>query len=76
LEVEPAGADRDEHVPDARMLLEPDPGGHAVVRGQIVGDHIDVPDGVGVLDQLKELLVEGAVAGGGGHRELLPVADP
>lgn len=50
-------------------------GGHAVVRGQIVGDHVDVPDGVGVLDQLKELLVGDAVAGGGGHRDLLAIPD-
>lgn len=47
LKVEPAGADGDEDVPDSGVVLEPGAGGHAVVRGQVIRDHIDVPDGIG-----------------------------
>jgi len=73
LQVEPARADGDEGVVDAGMVLEPGPGGQAVVAGQVVGDDPGLPVRVGVLDLLQELLVEDAVAGGGGHGQGLAV---
>src|SRR6266478_9532009 len=76
LQVEPAGALGDEGVPDAGMVFQPGPGALAVVAGQVVGDHVDRAVGVGLLGQLEEVLVEGAVAGRGAHGERLAVADP
>lgn len=64
LQVEPAGADRDESVLDAGMPGEPVAGGAAVVAGQVAGDHGDVAgSGAGGLDRSDELLVAGAAAG-------------
>jgi hypothetical protein len=40
LEVEPAGADGDEDVPDPEVILQPGASGQAVVRGQVVGDDV------------------------------------
>src|SRR6266446_10291291 len=65
LQVEPAGALGDEGVPDAGMVFQPGPGALAVVAGQVAGDHPDGAVGVGLLLQLEEVLVEGAVAGRG-----------
>src|SRR6516164_5925087 len=75
LEVQPAGALGDEGVPDAGMVLQPGPGALAVVAGQVVGDHVDGAVGVGLLLELEEVLVEGAVAGRGAHGDRLPVSD-
>src|ERR1700758_1030195 len=75
LEVEPAGALGDEGVPDAGMVVQPGPGALAVVAGQVVGDHVDHALGVGLLGQLEEVLVEGAVAGRGAHGDRLPIGD-
>lgn len=62
-------------VADPGVLLQPGPGGQAVVGGQVVGHDPDLAGRVGVLDQLPELLVENAVAGGRGHGDLLAVPD-
>src|SRR5690242_11638951 len=75
LEVQPAGALGDEGVPDAGMVLQPGPGALAVVAGQVIGDHVDHALGVGLLLELEEVLVEGAVAGRGAHGDRLPVSD-
>src|SRR6266540_120925 len=75
LEVEPAGAFGDEGVLDAGMVGQPRAGGEAVVAGQVVGDHHDDPLRVGRLDGGQEPLVADRVAGGCGHRHLLPVTD-
>ena len=48
---------------DAGRVLEPGPGGQAVVAGLVVGDDPDLAGRVGVLDLLQELLVEDAVVG-------------
>lgn len=58
LRVQPASADRDERVADPGVVLQPGPGGQAVVGGQVVGDEPDLTRRVGILDQLQELLVE------------------
>src|ERR1700761_854806 len=63
LQVEPAGALGDEGVPDAGVAFQPAPGALAVVAGEVIGDHVDRALGAGVLGQLEELLVGGAVAG-------------
>src|SRR5207247_8086383 len=76
LQVQPAGALGDEGVPDAGMVLQPGPGALAVVAGKVAGDHPDGALGVGLLLELEEVLVEGAVAGRGAHGDRLPVADP
>src|SRR5207247_10720692 len=78
LQVEPAGALGDEGVPDAGMILQPGPGALAVVAGKVAGDHPDGALGVGLLLELEEVLVEGAVAGRGAHGDRLavPYAQP
>jgi hypothetical protein len=43
------------------------------VGRQVVRDDHEVAGGVGVFEFLQELLVEGAVAGGGGHGDLVTV---
>jgi hypothetical protein len=43
------------------------------MTGQVVRDDPDLASRVGILDLLQELLVEGAVAGGSGHRDGLAV---
>src|SRR5215471_1038905 len=75
LQVEPAGALGDEGVADAGMVLQPGPGAFAVVAGEVIGDHVDRALGVGLLLQLEEVLVGGAVAGKSAHGNLLPVPD-
>jgi len=76
LQVQPAGALGDEGVPDAGMVFQPGPGALAVVAGQVIGDHVDHADGVGLLLQLEEVLVEGAVAGRGAHSNRPSVSGP
>ena len=76
LQVQPAGALGDERVPDAGMILQPGPGALAVVAGQVAGDHPDRALGIGLLLQLEEVLVEGAVAGRGAQGDRLAVSDP
>src|SRR6058998_2019640 len=63
LQVQPVGALGDERVPDAGMILQPGPGALAVVAGEVVGDHPDGALGIGLLLELEEVLVEGAVSG-------------
>lgn len=43
---------------DAGVGLEPGPGGHAVVTGQVFVGDPDLPVLVGVLEQLQELLID------------------
>src|SRR5512142_295005 len=75
LEVQPAGALGDEGVPDAGMVFQPGPGALAVAAGEVAGDHVDHALGVGLLLELEEVLVEGAVAGRGAHGDRLPAGD-
>lgn len=76
LQVQPAGALGDEGMADAGVVFQPGPGALAVVAGEVIGDHIDRALGVGLLGPLEEVLVCGAVAGGGAHGDRLPVPDP
>src|SRR5712675_3684753 len=57
------------------MILQPGPGALAVVAGQVAGDHPDRALGVGLLGQLEEVLVEGAVAGRGAQGDRLAAGD-
>src|SRR5512135_3312304 len=75
LEIQPAGALGDEGVPDAGMVFQPGPGALAVAAGEVAGDHVDHALGVGLLLELEEVLVEGAVAGRGAQGDRLPVSD-
>src|SRR5258708_10416561 len=75
LQVEPAGALGDEGVADAGMMLQPGPGGLAVVAGEVIGDDHDLAARAGVFYLLQEPLVMLAVAGGGAQGDLLPVGD-
>jgi predicted ATPase len=75
LQVQPAGALGDEGVADAGVVLQPGPGGLAVVAGEVVGDDHDLAARVRVLCFLQEPLVMLAVAGRGAHGDLLPVGD-
>src|SRR5215467_5477503 len=63
-------------MPDAGMIFQPGPGALAVVAGEVIGDHVDGAVGVGLLLELEEVLVEGAVAGRGAHGDRLSVSDP
>src|SRR6185369_4605635 len=65
----------DEGVPDAGMVFQPGPGAPAVVAGEVIGDHVDHALGVGLLLQLEEVLVEGAVAGRGAHGDRVAAGD-
>jgi hypothetical protein len=56
------------------MVMQPGAGGQAVVRGQVVGDDVDVSGGIDRLNLVEKLLVEGTVAGGGGHGDFVPVS--
>src|SRR6266545_2710976 len=66
---------RIEGVLDAGVVGQPGPGAGAGVAGQVVGDHHDGPLRVGGLDGGQQPLVADRVAGGCGHRHLLPVTD-
>src|SRR5260370_4448549 len=54
------------------MAFQPGPGALAVVAGEVVGDHVDRAVGVGLLLQLEEVLVCGAVADGA-HMVIAPI---
>src|SRR5512146_2029078 len=58
---------------DAGVAFQPGPGALAVVAGEVVGDDVDGALGAGLLGQLEEVLVEGAVAGRGAQGDGLPV---
>jgi hypothetical protein len=72
-EVEPGGADGDEGVLDARMRREPVPNGAAAVTGEVVGDQIEVPVRVGVIEPLQQREVAGSIARRCGLRQRLPI---
>jgi hypothetical protein len=57
------------------MAFQPGPGALAVVAGEVIGDHPDGALGVGLLLELEEVLVEGAVAGRGAQGDRLAVGD-
>ena len=58
-----------------RMGGEPLLDGGAGVTGQIVTDQIEVPCGIGLLDDVEELKIASGIARRRGDGELLPVAD-
>ena len=57
------------------MSFQPGPGALAVVAGEVVGDHLDGALGAGLLGELEEVLVEGAVVGRSAQGDRLAAGD-
>jgi hypothetical protein len=64
LQIEPAGARGDGHRAHAWMLPQPLLDGRAGVAGEVVADEIEVPVGIGRLQQREELEIANRVARG------------
>ena len=76
LEIEPAGAFRNEHVLDAWMVCQPGAGFQAVVTTEIVRDDENVPRGIVRFDLLEQFNVVLGIARGGAVRNLLAITHP
>lgn len=75
LEVQPAGANRDEHLLDAGMSGDPLLDRRALVAGEVVGDQEEVSRGVGLVDGLEQLEVTHGVTRAVLESQVLTVAD-